>query len=161
MLVTLILLVAVFVGVTLFGYGVHWAIHQPFMGRFNKSHMTHHEVLYPSGKFFSEKYLDAGKDNTTYTFLIAGAPIVLFPFLLWFLGVISLFSLVLIIAEIAVVGYLHDYLHAAFHVQGHWLHKVPGFDKLTKLHEVHHDDMSKNFGIYLFAWDKLFKTFKE
>lgn len=161
MLVTLILLVVVFIGVTLFGYGVHWAIHQPFMGKFNKSHMTHHEVLYPPGKFLSDKYLEAGKDNTTYTFLIAGIPLVLLPFLLWFLGVISLFSVILIIAEIAVVGYLHDYLHAGFHVREHWLHKVPGFNKLTKLHEVHHNDMSKNFGIYFFVWDKLFKTFKE
>jgi sterol desaturase/sphingolipid hydroxylase (fatty acid hydroxylase superfamily) len=61
------------------------------------------------------------------------------------------------------VGLLHNYLHDAFHISGHWLYRVPfvnmWFSHLVSLHYLHHVNMNSNFGIFTFHWDKVFKTF--
>lgn len=148
--------------VTLFGYVVHWSLHQDWAGKFNKSHMTHH-TLYPPEDYTSEKYRHAGKDTTVITFAIAAIPMVAAPILLGFFGFLSWPLVVTVVVVELGMGWLHDYIHNSFHIQNHWLSRIPFvkdiFAKWGKLHYNHHVDMGKNYGIFFFKWDKLFKTY--
>lgn len=157
----LLILVLVFLIVTLFGYVSHWSLHQSWTGRFNNAHMTHHLTLYPPSDYISDKYRGAGKDNTFFTFALISLPLLGLPFLLFFLGAFSLPLTIIVLAEMLLIGYLHDYIHTAFHVSNHWLNKFKMVKELGQIHFVHHVDMSKNLGIYSFFWDKIFGTYQD
>lgn len=162
MLMVLFVLVLVFIIVSFFGYGVHWALHQPWTKQFNESHMAHHLKLYPPSDYLSEdKYRGAGKDNTFFAFAIASLPMLGIPVLLWYFGMFSLPLALLVIAEMLFIGFLHDYIHDAFHVKNHWLNRLKIVQKWNQIHFVHHVDMGKNFGIFTFWVDKLFGTFQK
>lgn len=151
-------------GTTLFGYFAHKFLHYKFMGRFSKSHEVHHNELYPITDFKSDKYRGAGKDSTVIFFTITTIPIISSIILLMLVGILSLFQMLLTIATMLFFGWLHDYIHDAFHINNHWLNKIPlinkHFQRLENLHYLHHVDELKNFGIYTFIWDKIFRTFK-
>lgn len=165
MLAVLITIVLTYFFTTLFGYIVHWSLHQSWAGRFNKSHMTHHLTLYPPSDFTSEKYRSAGKDSTFITFAVASIPIVLLPMLLAWFGVLPLHIVIVSVVLMVSIGLLHDHLHNIFHLKYHWIYKVPVIrlimDRWVRLHYLHHEDMSKNFGIFSFHWDHIFRTYKE
>lgn len=163
MVAALLLIFSTFLVTSLFGYVAHWCLHQSWAGKFNASHMTHHLKLYPPEDFTSEVYRNAGKDSTPKFFAIAALPLILAPFVLWFFGIFSLSSVIVVLAMEAVMGFLHDYLHDSFHIKNHWLTRTPLlnviFGRWIQLHYLHHVDMGKNFGIFAFHWDRIFKTF--
>lgn len=161
MLMGLFALILVFILVSFFGYVVHWLLHQSFMGRWNKAHMTHHEVLYPPCDYFSETYRHAGKDNTFIPFAIASLPLLGLPWVLLGFGVISFPLTIIIVLEMLLIGFLHDYLHETFHVPSHWLNRFKTVKKWNKRHYQHHVRMETNFGIFFFVWDRLFGTFNK
>lgn len=148
---------------TFFGYVVHWAFHQKWTGPVNKAHMTHHLKLYPADDYLSDVYRQPGKDNTVKLFAFAAIIPVGLLFLSFFLGFMSLSTLIVVCITLAILGFLHDYLHDSFHIRNHWLTKLPIINKLfgrwNELHYLHHVDMQKNFGIFSFHWDRVFKTF--
>jgi len=160
MLTLLFLLAFTFVGITFFGYGVHWMLHQKWMGKYYTAHMAHHEKLYPPTDFLSETYRDAGAESTFWFFLISGAPLVILPVVLLFLGKLSFFVTALVVIEAVTLGLVSNYLHDSFHIKDHFLNFFSWFKTLVKLHYQHHVDMNTNFGIFFFLWDKLFKTFR-
>lgn len=155
-------LVAFFVS-SLFGYVVHRSLHQTWAGRLNQSHMAHHLTLYPATDYLSETYRSAGKNNTVKIFAIAAMPVVLTPILLGIFHILPLSLVITAIVVMALMSFLHDYLHDSFHIRDHFLTRVPGlrviFAYWNRLHYLHHVDMQKNFGIFLFHWDHIFKTF--
>ena len=155
-------LVAFFVS-SLFGYVVHRSLHQPWTGRLNKKHMTHHLILYPPTNYLSEEYRQAGKDNTVITFTIAAMPLVIIPILLGVLGILPLSLVITTLIVMGFMGFAHDQLHDAFHIRNHFLTRIPGvrniFAYWNQLHYLHHIDMQKNFGIFLFHWDHVFRTY--
>jgi sterol desaturase/sphingolipid hydroxylase (fatty acid hydroxylase superfamily) len=63
-------------------------------------------------------------------------------------------------AEYGVIGFLHGYVHDAFHIEGHWLERSRWFRRLRDLHAFHHRAMRTNLGIFWFGWDRAFGTFK-
>lgn len=148
-------------GVSLFGYCAHRVLHEGWTWMLHDKHMVHHIQLYPITDFFSETYRGAGKDSTAKIFAIVGAPMLALPLLASVFGLVSLATGFILIAEMLAVGYLHDYLHDSFHIKDHWLNRFAPFRKLVALHQVHHENMQKNFGIFTFVWDKLFKTFQD
>jgi sterol desaturase/sphingolipid hydroxylase (fatty acid hydroxylase superfamily) len=153
-----------YIATTLFGYIVHWSLHQKWAGSFNQSHMTHHLKLYPASDYLSDKYRDAGKDSTPKFFFFAALPTLILPvILLHFLGVLTWGLTILAMCVMFGVGLMKNYLHDAFHIRNHVLTKVPviktWFNNLVRLHYYHHVDMSKNFGISTFLWDRVFKSF--
>ncbi len=152
-----------YVIVTLFGFIVHWSLHQPWVGKLNDAHMTHHLTLYPPEDFVSEKYRSAGKDSTVWTFALASIPLVAFPIVLALLGILSWHLAITVVVVELSLGFLHDYVHNAFHIKDHWMGRVPVlkdiFQVWVKLHYLHHVDMSKNYGIFTFHWDRVFRTF--
>lgn len=153
--------VIVFLFTTLFGQIAHWSLHQKFMGSLNKSHMTHHLTLYPPSDYKSDTYRDPGKDSTVKIFALLSIPVVALPFVLFFFGKISLFLALFSLAEMLVLGYLHDKIHDSFHLNKTLWQYVPGYTGWAKLHYLHHVDMQKNFGIFTFFWDRVFKTLKK
>lgn len=159
----LLTILIVYIVVSLFGYFVHKSLHQDWTGRYNTSHMAHHEKLYPPEDFLSEKYRDAGKDDTFWTFAVISLPLILAPIVLGLLGILSLTLTLIALTEMLLIGWLNNYLHNALHIKNHWISKVPIikylFAKWGNLHYLHHVNMSFNYGIFSFHWDRLFKTF--
>jgi hypothetical protein len=155
-------LITFFVG-SLFGYVVHYSLHQKWTGAFNNAHMTHHLRLYPPQDYVSDKYRNAGKDNTVWIFGAAAVPVVAVPILL---GVCHILPLPLVITSLivmALMSLLHSYLHDSFHIRNHWLYYIPVigmiFTRWVHLHWLHHVDMKTNYGIFLFHWDHLLGTY--
>ena len=152
---------ATYTATTLLGYVIHWALHQRWSGPLRKSHMAHHLVHYPPRDLVSDSYRSAGKDSAVYTFLLAFSPLLLLPIVLWLVGWVSLPVAVAAFFSMALVGLMNDIIHDSFHVRDHWLSRVyPGYESLRIGHFVHHRNMKRNFGIYSFAWDRVFRTFR-
>jgi sterol desaturase/sphingolipid hydroxylase (fatty acid hydroxylase superfamily) len=158
----LTVLITFFAG-SLFGYVTHWALHQKWTRFLNKKHMTHHLKLYPPSNYLSDVYRQSGNDNTVIIFAIAAIPVVAFPIVLWLVGWLSVPLMITSVAVMAIMAFLHNYLHDSFHIRKHWLTRVPviktAFKYWNRLHYLHHVDMQKNFGIFLFHWDHVFGTF--
>jgi sterol desaturase/sphingolipid hydroxylase (fatty acid hydroxylase superfamily) len=163
MLVVLITALITFFISSLFGYVVHKSLHQKWTGRFNDAHMTHHLRLYPASDYVSYKYRNAGKDNTVKIFAIAAIPLVAIPIILGVLGLLPLGLMLTSLVVMVIMSFLHSYLHDSFHIKGHWLYRVPVmkhiFERWVYLHYLHHIDMQKNFGIFLFHWDHILQTY--
>lgn len=156
---TISILVATGFSTTFLGYWIHFAFHQPWSLWFYRAHMNHHQIQYPSIDFYSDRYRSAGKDNTTTLFLIAAIPVVLFLLLSILFGLISISTLLLVAGGTCFWGFLHDHFHDHFHIATSPWSKLPLFRNWRKLHYVHHLNMSLNYGIIFFYWDKLFKTY--
>jgi hypothetical protein len=150
---------------TLFGHIMHWSLHQRWVRKFTKSHMTHHLILYPPKSYLSDKYKYAGKDSTLRFFVFASLPMILAPIILGALGILGWHLVITVLATELLIGFLHNYLHDSFHIKNHWIYRVPLlrdiFGVWVKLHYLHHVDMGKNYGIFTFHWDKIFNTFKK
>ena len=162
MVAVLITIIICFLVTTLFGHSVHWALHQTWTGSVHNAHMTHHLKLYPPSDYTSEVYREAGADSTPKFFALAAIPLILTPIILWATGVVSLSIMITALVVEGLMGFLHNYLHDAFHIKKHWLYGIPFlgviFGKWVATHYLHHVDMSKNFGIFTFHWDKIFGT---
>lgn len=163
MLAILITVIVSFFVSSLFGYVVHRSLHQSWAGILNKKHMTHHLTLYPPTDYLSDTYREAGADNTVKIFAVLAIPVVALPIILGILGILPVLLVIISIAVMAVMSFLHSYLHDAFHINRHWLYRVPFinriFSRWAYLHWLHHVDMTKNYGIFLFYLDKWFGTF--
>lgn len=160
MIFTLLIIAITFVFSTFLGYWAHLAFHQSWSGIFYRAHTNHHTIQYPPNDFISEKYRSAGKYNSAYYFTFIFLPIIgLLVSSVFFLG-ISTFTCLIILATMLSVGLLHDNIHDSFHLQNSIWHHLPFHKKWQQLHLVHHIDQSKNFGVYNFLFDKLFKTFQ-
>lgn len=159
MLVALACAIASYLVTSFLGYIVHWMMHQRWAGPLRVAHMAHHIVLYPPKNLMSESYRSAGSSSSVWTFLAVLIPLMLLPVALALGGVISLWSAGLAVIAMALVGITNDIIHDSFHVIDHPLSKViPGYKRMQELHFVHHRNMKRNFGIYSFVCDRLFKT---
>ncbi len=166
MLVLLWLLVTtiiVYFATTLFGYVVHWSLHQKWMGRIRKTHLTHHR-LYHGNDYVSSVYRDAGEDNTVKLFILPSLVILAVPVVLYIVGIVPLYIMIVALAEMLALGYILNYLHDSFHIDNHFLPKNkyirPLFVKMSQHHFMHHNKVTKNFGICTDMWDRLFGTLK-
>lgn len=146
---------------TLIGYVTHWVLHQSWAGRVYRAHMSHHLRQYPPRDLMSTTYRSAGKDDglRAFTPVLAGG-IGLWLLALWLLGV-PWWAVALVVIESAAVGWLHDYVHDGFHLEGFWMTRFAWFRNLRSLHWLHHWNMRKNLGILWFGWDRVFRTFRE
>jgi sterol desaturase/sphingolipid hydroxylase (fatty acid hydroxylase superfamily) len=152
-----------YIFISFFGYLAHWALHQKWMGFFNIAHMTHHLKMYPPEDYTSDVYRHAGKDSTPRYFIGLVSPLIIGPIILGILGVLPFSVVAVILGMEAALGFLHNYIHDTFHINNHWMNRIPVlrdiFHKWNRLHYLHHVDMRKNYGIFLFHWDRILGTF--
>jgi sterol desaturase/sphingolipid hydroxylase (fatty acid hydroxylase superfamily) len=160
MLLALFLIPLTFLITCLFGYWFHRFLHSPKAGVWYESHRHHHEILYPFHDCFSDTYREAGKHSTTWIFLISGSPLIILPVVLWATGILALWLAGVILAEVLLIGLLNSFVHDWSHLNYHRLSKYAWFGRLVELHHLHHLDQKTNFGIFWFAFDRLFGTFK-
>jgi hypothetical protein len=164
MVAVLLTILITYLITTLFGHILHWILHQEWSGFLNRAHKKHHFLLYPVSDFTSAVYRQAGSDSTPKFFFVGGLPLIILPIILWYFGVISLSIMLAALITEGVIGFLHDYLHDAFHITNHWLHTVPilgkFFSRWFALHFQHHLHTNKNFGIFTFHWDRVLGSFK-
>lgn len=153
--VLFVIFAGLFVG-DIVGYLIHKLLHWKRAGFLYNRHMTHHLRLYPIHDFMSPVYRSPGKDNTMYVFtaFIAIACILMFIFCPFWIA--AIFS-----AEFIFLGVFNDYVHDAFHVIAHPLEKYDSFLELRRLHFEHHVDMGKNYGIFSFIPDRIFRSFND
>jgi sterol desaturase/sphingolipid hydroxylase (fatty acid hydroxylase superfamily) len=120
-------------------------------------------ILYPPSDYVSKEYRQAGRDSTPKFFAIAGIPLILAPIVLWYFGIIGMPVAITVIVVEALMGFLHNYLHDAFHIKDHWLYRIYAIRRLfahwTAIHYLHHVEMSKNYGIFTYFWDRVFGTY--
>lgn len=159
MFLAIISIILAFFLTTFFGYFIHWVIHQPWSGKLNKEHLLHHDI-YPPIDFNSSSYRNVG-NGTFYIFLIGSLPLIVLPFILYFTHVISLWLGLVLITEMGILGWMHDYIHEIFHLKNHFLFKFKYFNYLVKLHLIHHQEVNKNLGIFSFHWDRIFRSFQK
>jgi sterol desaturase/sphingolipid hydroxylase (fatty acid hydroxylase superfamily) len=161
MVVWLCWLVVVYGAITLFGYVVHRALHQPWMGRFNKSHLSHHTRMYPPTDYQSTKYRSAGSDNTVLLFIPPSLIMLAIPVVLGCLGVVSWWLMGTMLVEMLLIGWVFDLTHDLMHIEGHWLNSLPRFREWNARHYLHHCDMQSNLTMFDSTWDKVFGTYKD
>jgi sterol desaturase/sphingolipid hydroxylase (fatty acid hydroxylase superfamily) len=126
--------------------------------------MAHHLDIYPVERYFSDTYQTPSfKESTPKFFAVAAIPILLLPVICWFIGLLPLSIMLISILEMLLIGAINYYVHDWFHVRNHRINKVPVlksmFKKWNYLHYLHHVDMTKNYGIYSFFWDKRLKSY--
>lgn len=157
----LITLIFSFLLITFLGWIAHWAMHQPWSGKLYVKHRTHHEILYPNNDLFSDTYREAGIDDSGKLFILLFSPIILLILALGWLGVLSWLTAFMIIGEMGLFGYAHDFLHERMHLKKSWWHQFGWFQKWIGLHVIHHYHTDKNLGIFNFLADRVFGTFKK
>ena len=118
-------------------------------------HYKHHEVQYPVNKLRTNGPYDSADSWTWY--VVGGVSTV---------GALLLPPIAYAIPFIAgawiYAHYIVANMHSAFHLSGgtHFLWKYKWFQKLVKLHDIHHYD-NCNYGICFFMMDKIFGTYRE
>lgn len=144
---------------SLLGYVVHWIFHQPWSGTFYRSHQNHHTLQYPPDDFLSETYRSAGRDNSTWLFIIAFSPVIIGIVLFVLFGIISFITGSVALVSLIGWGLINDYFHDHIHLINTPWKPLVFFKKWRDLHRIHHSNMNLNMGIILFQWDKLFGTY--
>ncbi len=139
------------------GYFWHrWVEHREVLGKsISFRHYRHHEVQYPVHKLRTNGPYDSADSWTWY--VVGGLSTA---------GSISLLPIAYAIPFIAgawiYAHFIVGNMHSAFHLNGgtHLLWKYKWFQKLVKLHDIHHYD-NCNYGICFFMMDKIFGTYRE
>lgn len=136
------------------GFGIHRLAHSPISGRMFRHHMKHHGRDYPPARFMSEKYLSNLRESFIWFF--APAFILMntmaWVFLVW--PVALTFSFVTI-----GVSFFNDIVHDSFHVKDHWMTRFRWHGRLRTAHRVHHKNLKKNLGMWLFLYDRILGTY--
>lgn len=118
-------------------------------------HWVHHEVDYPIDRLRPAgewQYHRAG----AWTWFVLGGVAAVLIFWLLPLSVALPLALGAFLYSWGVISYLHD----RFHVEGHWLTKFAWFQRVRRLHDIHHWQPC-NYGILFFWMDRLFGTLRE
>jgi len=157
----IIFVISVFAS-SLIGHGIHWALHQRWMGPAWRGHMQHHLELYPPADLTSPRYRTASWFNSG-TFLFT-PPLLLIVVVLGsialFIGV-SLWFVAAAAVGLAGFGVVNDIVHDNLHIECSWMSRFGWYEPLQRFHFVHHKHMRRNYGVVTAAWDKLFGSFKD
>lgn len=151
----LIAIVASFFFAEAVGFFIHKLAHWPGSGKLFRNHLHHHAVIYPPENYTTKKYVA----NVRTSFLPVFVPLfivcnaVAWTFFSWPIALIFF----LMSSGVSLVS---NYMHDSFHVENHWLDRFRWHRLLRELHHVHHKHTRKNLGIYMFLYDRLFRSFK-
>lgn len=151
------------------GYVVHRLLHSGKIPWLHELHMEHHEEHYPPGSnqlSDTYRYIDRKTwlDNIGWEWVLPIAIVVIPTGVLLFLFGVSIQHLLaaVMISLLWTWAFL-DYAHKLLHVKNTWIENnyvlKNWFKEVRRLHYIHHNDMTTNFGIAFFWYDKLYETF--
>ncbi len=143
---------ASFIQATLHRAAGHW----PGAGKLYRTHTFSHHAIYTADNLVSEKYKYDDEESITHYYFAPVAVFEVFAYLVLPLG-IFVAHLVSIFASYRA----HLYVHEQFHLSKTWLSRFAWFKRMRKLHLLHHRDMTANFGLLSFVWDRLMGTYRE
>lgn len=138
------------------GYGIHWLLHQPYMGMMFRAHSHHHWVIYPPENYLSTVYREPPTGAEQAKFYLTPILLIAAGFLFW-----HWYYAVLIAAEGAAVLKLNAVVHDNLHIRGHRWEKYRWFWKLRTLHYHHHIEVLTNLGIFSFLPDRVLRTYEK
>lgn len=149
-------------------YWYHWVLHQPWSGiLYEKHYICHHKKDYPLKELRKFEYTEKNGGD-----IIFGIPISLFLFLSYYYFSFRYFIYSFLnFIFIAIPG---EILHTSYHLYDNaishpnipiYLHryitKLPHYNYLRNMHDLHHAKKNTNFGFIDFQMDKLFGTYTE
>jgi len=126
---------------------------------------THTNLL---GNVFIKSHLNHHNGNDIFAindFELAIFPLIINLCIIYYLYIKNIFiqsknvCLLLCIISISLL-FITYYFHKSYHIPKHWLNKYKFFKNGKKLHLVHHQDMTKNFGLLSYIFDEYFNTIK-
>ena len=133
---------------------LHYLVGHSVFGRsLHQTHVRSHHGLYANDVLASDLYSDEEDSLTSYYVI----PTVILVALAYFL--LPLDILLVHFGSLALAFYAHVYLHVHYHLTNSWLKRFEWFRRKQRLHYVHHADMSKNFAVVEFFWDRVFGTY--
>ncbi len=128
--------------------------HREFGRSLYRNHLYHHHGIYSQEFLVSEKYIPEEKNLDIY-YLIPSAGVLLLAYQLL---AVDLF--IVHLSSLALSVYLHIYLHTQYHMSDSWLMRFHWFRSKRQLHILHHKDLTKNFAVIEFFWDKILGTYE-
>lgn len=149
------------------GYTVHRMLHSQHqkIAWLTELHLVHHQQIYPPTKLRSTKYIAPpnGKFLGMGVEWILPVSLVTAPVITIALALGMPFWTVatFLVSALTWTAFMISYMHDAFHIKRSWLLRSRWFKRIRKLHDLHHLDMTSNFGICFFSLDKLFKTYRK
>jgi sterol desaturase/sphingolipid hydroxylase (fatty acid hydroxylase superfamily) len=129
--------------------------HRKKGGFIHTLHAYEHHGIYSKDFVVSDSYLDEAK-SLDYLYAV--------PALLLAAGVYSVVSLdyfLVHIAALALSTFAHLYLHVQYHLKDSPLKRYHWFQTKRRLHLLHHEDMTRNFAVVEFVWDRLMGTYQD
>ena len=151
----ILLIIATYFLANAIGYVVHRTLHCEWSGRMYRDHYYHHWEVYPPHDFLSKEYREPPLSASQVKYYLAATAALFTPYL-FFGWVVYVAALVFAISILKLNAYVHDSLH----IDDHWLERFKTFHRLRALHFEHHV-VDKNFGIFDFTADFIFKTFSK
>lgn len=152
--------------INLIYYWYHWVLHQPWSGiLYHQHYICHHKKDYPLKELRKYNYTESNGGE-----LIFGIPIILLLIINYYLFTFRTFIyFTLNIFFIAISG---DVFHSSYHLfddaESHpfvplyvhkFITKLPFYNYLRDMHDIHHAKKDTNFGFIDFQMDKLFGTY--
>ncbi len=160
------------------GYWLHRLMHSDRFPVLSRGHLIHHFVVYgPSQPLRTEKYRDATNHrvslgNIGLEWLVPSFVILSFSLgiTIW-IHVPRVYEIISLCILVLWPIFMFSYLHDRMHLRNFWMIRAPLFKswfvKARRLHDIHHRSLNdqgrldRNFGICLFFFDRLFRTFSK
>ena len=142
----------------------HLAAHQRWLcPPMYKVHMYHHWQVYPPSRFLSRVYTNDKEGRTNLGSVLHDGPLYVgmggnvLALYLW--GMIDIYGGAAGFATYAFVGSFANWLHHAFHIEGHFVERFVYFHDLRALHYTHHQGTARhNYGFLDFSGDTVTGT---
>lgn len=170
----LVIFVLAIIYTELIGYVVHKFLHEAHVPWLSDRHVRdHHLTYYPPGSNMRTTEYEAPEassfiDKVGFEWIVPIA-VVTVPLLAIAiaLGASVLYVTQFFLASLVWAWLGFSYMHNSFHIKDFWMsnsYYMGGFlskwyKETRKLHDIHHNDMTINFGITFFWFDKLLETF--
>jgi len=131
----------------------HRFAHRPLMKTSYEAHAIGHHRLYTAEQPETPTYVHA-RHHYVIDYML-GIPSFVLLFLL-----LPTWVFLVIFAETLLLWQTVAWLHVAIHTSNHWVNRLSIGRTNKRLHLLHHEDMTVNFGFLIYPYDRLFGTFR-
>src|SRR6056300_1250685 len=149
-------------------YWYHWMLHQPWSGIvYEKHYICHHKKDYPLRELRKYEYIEKNGGD-----IIFGIPILIVMTSVYYLC--SLRAFIILCINMGLIAIPGEIFHTSYHLYNNakshpfvplYIHKfttkLPFYNYLRDMHDLHHAKKDTNFGFVDFEMDKLFGTYSD